>query len=66
MHVCKWVGDRIFIQLLYIDDILAIVNEREAKRLKEWQAAKCGSVQFKENGRLSSLGMDVEITNEGT
>jgi hypothetical protein len=30
----KQVGDRIFILMLYVDDIMAIVDEEEAKKLK--------------------------------
>ncbi len=38
----KQVGDRIFI----LDDILVIVNEKEAKRLNEWLVARLRSIQF--------------------
>jgi hypothetical protein len=49
-----------------VDDILAINDEMEAKRLKEQLVARCGSVQFEANGTLLYLGMDVKITDEGT
>jgi hypothetical protein len=51
---------------LYVDDILGIVDEKEAKKLKEYLVKRFGTVLFKEGGRLSYLGMDVEITDAGT
>jgi hypothetical protein len=43
----KQVGDRIYILLLYVDDILAIVDKEEAEKIR---VAKFGSVQFEEEG----------------
>ncbi len=40
------VGDRIFILLLYVDDILALVDAEEAKRLREHLEKRFGTVQF--------------------
>jgi hypothetical protein len=62
----KKVGNRIFVLLLYMDDILTIVDEKEVKRLKEWLVARFRSIQFEANERLSYLGMDMDITDEGT
>ncbi len=62
----RQVGEKIFILLLYMDDILGIVDDKEAKKLKTHLEARFGTVQFKEGGRLSYLGMEVDITDAGT
>lgn len=62
----KQVGDRIFILLLYVDDILAIVDADEAKRIMAHLVFKFGTVQFEIDSRLSYLGMEINITDEGT
>jgi hypothetical protein len=62
----KQVGSRIFILLLYVDDILAIVDEEEAEKIRAHLVAKFGTVLFKINGKLSYLGMEIEISDEGT
>jgi hypothetical protein len=62
----RQVGEKIFILLLYVDDILGIVDDKEAKKLKTHLEARFGTVQFKEGGRLSYLGMEVDITDAGT
>jgi hypothetical protein len=62
----KQVGSRIFILLLYVDDILAIVDEEEAKRIRAHLVAKFGTVLFEVNGKLSYLGMEIELSDEGT
>jgi hypothetical protein len=64
--VVKQVGSRIFILLLYVDDILAIVDEKEAEKIRAHLVAKFGTVLFEVNGRLSYLGMEIEISDEGT
>jgi hypothetical protein len=62
----KQVGDRIFILLLYVDDILAIVDKEEAEKIRAHLMAKFGSVQFETGGRLSYLGMEIDVTDAGT
>jgi hypothetical protein len=62
----RQVGGRIFILLLYVDDILGIVDVDEAIKLKKHLVARFGTVQFEEGGRLSYLGIDISITDEGT
>ena len=62
----KQVGDRIFILLLYVDDILAIVDADEAKKIRAHLVSKFGTVQFEIDGRLSYLGIEINITEEGT
>ncbi len=62
----KQVGDRIFILLLYVDDILAIVDKDEAEKIRAHLVAKFGSVQFETGGRLSYLGMEINVTDAGT
>jgi hypothetical protein len=59
------VGDRIFILLLYVDDILALVDADEAKRLKEHLERKFGTVQFEISKKLSYLGMQLDIKEDG-
>jgi hypothetical protein len=62
----KQVGSRIFILLLYVDDILAIVDEVEAEKIRVQMVAKFGTMLFEINGKLSYLGMKIEISDEGT
>lgn len=62
----KQVGEKIFILLFYVDDILGIIDEMEARRLKEHLVKHFGTDQFKEGSRLSFLGIDIEITDTGT
>jgi hypothetical protein len=62
----RQVGEKIFILLLYVDDILGIVDDKEARKLKTHLEARFGMVQFEECGRLSYLGMEVDITDAGT
>jgi hypothetical protein len=62
----KQVGDRIYILLLYVDDILAIVDKEEAEKIQAHLVAKFVSVQFEEGGRLSYLGMEIDVTVAGT
>jgi hypothetical protein len=62
----KQVGDRIFILLLYVDDILAIVDKAEAERIRAMLLARFGTVQLEIGGRLSYLGMKIDIRDIGT
>jgi hypothetical protein len=62
----KRVGERIFVLLLYVDDILAQVDDKEAERLREHLMKRFGEVQFEVGSKLSYLGMQIDIRNEGT
>jgi len=59
-------GDRIFILLLYVDDILANVDSEEAEKLRKSLIKRFGTVQFEIGGRLSYLGMQLEMKETGT
>jgi hypothetical protein len=59
-------GKKIFILLLYIDDILANVDSKEAEKLKQNLIKRFGSVQCEVSGRLSYLGMQINIRETGT
>jgi hypothetical protein len=61
----KQVGDRVFLLLLFVDDILAVVDAEEAKKLKAKLEELFGMIQFKEGDKLSYLGMDVTVKNSG-
>jgi hypothetical protein len=52
--------------LLHVDDIPANVNAEEAARLKQRLMEQFGTVQFTVSGRLSYLGMQIDITRDGT
>jgi len=59
-------GEKIFILLLYVDDILANVDSKETEKLKQ-NLIKCfGTVQFEISGRLPYLGMQINIRETGT
>jgi len=45
-------GERIFILLLYVDDILANADSKEAEKLKQNLKKRFGTVQFKVSGRF--------------
>jgi hypothetical protein len=62
----KRVGGRVFVLLLYVDDILAQVDEAEVVRLQEHLMRKFGEVQFEVGSKLSYLGMQIDIKDEGT
>jgi hypothetical protein len=51
---------------LYVDDILAIVDKAEAERIRATLVARFGTVQFEIGGRLSYLGMEIDIRDIGT
>jgi len=60
------VGNRVFILLLYVDDILAQVDKDEADRLRVHLKKRFGEVQFKIGEKLSYLGMQINVQDEGT
>jgi hypothetical protein len=62
----KQVGDRTFILMLYVDDIMAIVDEEEAKKLKSRLEKFFGVVQFEVGDKMSYLGMNITIGDQGT
>jgi hypothetical protein len=62
----KRVGGRVFVLLLYVDDILAQVDEVEVVRLREHLMRRFGEVQFEVGSNLSYLGMQIDIRDEGT
>jgi hypothetical protein len=62
----KGVGDKVFILLLYVDDILVQEDKQEAERLRVHLKKRFGEVQFKVGERLSYLGMQIDIEDEGT
>jgi len=49
-----------------VDDILAIVDAQEAERLKTRWEELFGTIQYEVGARLSYLGMEVKIEDEGT
>jgi hypothetical protein len=59
------VRDRIFILLLYVDDILALVDAAEAKHLRKHLEKRFGTVQFEILKKLSYLGMQLDIKEDG-
>jgi hypothetical protein len=62
----KRVGGRIFVLLLYVDDILAQVDKKEAERLQKHLMRKFGDIQFEVGSKVSYLGMQIDIRDEGT
>ena len=54
-------GKRIFLLLIYVDDILAIVDDKERMDLKEHLVGMFGTVQYEANDELSYLGMQVKV-----
>jgi len=62
----KQVGERIFVLLLYVNDILAQVDKKEAERLQKHLMRKFGEVQFEVGSKLLYLGMQIDIRDEGT
>jgi hypothetical protein len=59
-------GEKIFVLLLYIDDILANVDSKEAEKLRQNLIKRFGTVQFEVSGRFSYLGMQIEMKETGT
>jgi len=62
----KRMGEKIFILLLYVDDILALVDKEEAERLKAKLQRQFGELVYEVGKKLSYLGMEIEVTQEGT
>jgi hypothetical protein len=58
--------ERIYLLLLHVNDILANVDREEAMTLKARLEKAFGTIQFEEGGRLSYLGMQLELREEGT
>jgi hypothetical protein len=61
----KQVGERVYLLLLYVVNILAVVDAEEAARLKAKLEELFGTIQFEEGNKLSYLGMDVSIETSG-
>jgi hypothetical protein len=59
-------GDKVFLLLLYVDDILAVVDAKEAKELKALLEGRFGPIVFEVNNKLSYLGMHIDVKGEGT
>jgi hypothetical protein len=57
---------RLFLLLLYVDDILAVVDEKEAAELKRVLEDRFGAVQYEQGNKMSYLGMDINIEDAGT
>jgi hypothetical protein len=53
---------RIYILLVYVDDVLALVDVNEAKKIKKTLEDRFGKITFEEGSRLSYLGMQVEVS----
>lgn len=62
----KRVGDRIYILLLYVDDILALVDEVEAENIRLRLTKRFGEIVFEIGKKLSYLGMEIEVTSMRT
>jgi hypothetical protein len=62
----KQVGNRIYILLLHVDDILGIVDKKEAEQLERMLKRRFGEVQFEIGEELSYLGMKISIRDNGT
>jgi hypothetical protein len=62
----KQVGDRVYLLLLYVDDILAVVDAEKAASIKAKLEKLFGTIQFEEGDKLSYLGMDVTVKDVGT
>jgi hypothetical protein len=58
--------NRRYLLLLHVDDILENVDREEAMNLKAQLEKAFGTIQFEEGGRLSYLGMQLELHEEGT
>jgi hypothetical protein len=61
----KKVGDKMFILLVYVDDILALVDRDEAEKIRKNLDQQFGKVQFEVGKKLSYLGMEISITESG-
>jgi hypothetical protein len=54
-------GEKIYILLVYVDDVLALVDAVEAVLLKGTLERHFGTVTFEEGKKLSYLGMQLEV-----
>jgi hypothetical protein len=59
------VGGSIYILLLDVDNILALVDAKEAEHLKMHLTKHFGTVRFEIGAKLSYLGMQLNIRDEG-
>jgi hypothetical protein len=60
------VGDRIFYLLLYVDDILALVDKEEAETIRSRLQKQFGEIVFEAEKRLSYLRMEIQVMTKGT
>ena len=51
----KYRDGRLFLMLLYVDDILAVVDKKEAVELKRMLQDRFGAVQFEQGNKMSSI-----------
>jgi hypothetical protein len=61
----KIVDNKIFVLLVYVDDILALVDQKEAEILRARLVERFGTVQFKVARKLSYLRMQIEVQEKG-
>jgi hypothetical protein len=61
----KIVNGKIFVLLVYVDDILALVDRKEAEILRAHLMERFGTVQFEVARKLSYLGMQIEVQEKG-
>jgi hypothetical protein len=61
----KKIGEKIFILLVYVDDILAFVDKDEVERLRKFLNQRFGKVQFVVRNKHSYLGMQISIMGSG-
>jgi hypothetical protein len=61
----KIVGGKIFVLLVYVDDILALVDRKEVEIMRARLVERFGTVQFEVARKLSYLGMQIEIREKG-
>jgi hypothetical protein len=61
----KMAGERIYILLVYVDDILALVDKKEAEKIRKHLDKRFGKVLFEEGKELSYLGMQICIKENG-
>jgi hypothetical protein len=60
------VGERVFLLVLYVDDILALIDQEEAERIRERLLRRFGEIVFVVGNKQSYLGMEIEVTKQGT
>jgi hypothetical protein len=57
---------KLYILLVYVDDVLALVDASEAKLLKRTLEERFGTVTFEEGRELSYLGMEIRVGEDST